>query len=154
MFVTGSTYASNSVTTFQHMADCVQALEQKLAEFKEQNSNLRKCMAAKEAELAVVRAELEALRRMQAQPALTAASGRTDSHFERPQVKVEAQLLPLTSAVQYFCGHHYTASMRDVQHWTVRIMRVTYIIRFNVCCRTCHMTRCKKSACVRCNRDS
>lgn len=58
-------------------------------------------MAAKEAELAVVRAELEALRRMQAQPALTDASGHTDSHLEHPQVNMEATfcfLSPLQSS--------------------------------------------------------
>ena len=72
------------------MAGCAQALQHNLADLKEQNSSLRKDMAAKEAELAVVRAELEALRRMQAHPAFTDADGQTDTHPERPQVNTHS----------------------------------------------------------------
>lgn len=43
-----------------------QALEQNLANLKEQSSRLRQNVGAKEAELAVVRAEAEALRRLHA----------------------------------------------------------------------------------------
>ncbi|KAK9917483.1 hypothetical protein WJX75_004885 [Coccomyxa subellipsoidea] len=61
------------------------ALEQNMAEVELQNSSLRRAMAAKDAQLAVVQAESEAWRRVQG-PALNGISAKADSQQDLAQV--------------------------------------------------------------------
>ncbi len=57
-----------------------------MADLKIQNSSLRRDIAAKEAQLAVVQAEFQAWRRVQGQPALDGKSSQADGQREPAQV--------------------------------------------------------------------